>query len=162
MRFEVSVSGRKRDLEITQVEGVWHCRVDGREIRIDVARLADGALSILQQGKSYVARQEAGGAVVVDGRSYDVSIADPRSWRARQQAATGVSGSLKLAASMPGKVVRVLTSAGSIVVAGQGIVVIEAMKMQNEIRAPRDGTVTKVLVEEGKAVNAGEVVAILE
>ena len=63
---------------------------------------------------------------------------------------------------MPGKVVRVLTSPGSTVAAGQGIVVIEAMKMQNEIRAPRDGIITTVLVQEGKAVNVGEVVAIME
>jgi biotin carboxyl carrier protein len=162
MRFEVSVTGRKHDLEITQVEGEWQCRIDGCEIRMNVARIADGTLSILQEGKSYVVRQGAGGAVVVDGRSYEVSIADPRSWRARQQAAAGVSGPLKLAAPMPGKVVRVLTSPGSTVVAGQGIVVIEAMKMQNEVRAPRDGIITAVLVQEGKAVNVGELVAILE
>ncbi len=162
MRFEVSVAGRKHDLEITQVEGGWQCRIDGREMRVDVARIADGTLSILHEGKSHVARQEAGGAVVVDGGRYNVSIADPRSWRSRQQAAAGVSGSLKLAAPMPGKVVRVLTSPGSTVAAGQGIVVIEAMKMQNEIRAPRDGIITTVLVQEGKAVNVGEVVAIME
>ena len=161
MRFEVSIAGRKHDLEIAQAEGAWQCRIDGRAIEVDVARLADGTLSILHQGKSYVARQESG-AVVIDGRSYDASIADPRSWRSRQQATAEVSGSVKLAASMPGKVVRVLTAPGEQVVAGQGIVVIEAMKMQNEIRAPRDGTITAVLVEEGKAVSVGELVAILE
>ena len=162
VRFEVSIAGRKHNLEITQADGAWQCRVDGRAIDVDVVRLADGTLSILHQGKSYVARQEGGSAGVLGGRTYEVSIADPRSWRARQQAAAGVSGSLKLVASMPGKVVRVLTVPGSSVVAGQGIVVIEAMKMQNEIRAPRDGTITAVLVEEGKAVSVGELVAILE
>ena len=162
MGFEVSIAGRKHDLEIAQADGAWQCRVNGRAIEVDVVRLADGTLSILYQGKSYIARQEGDGAVVVGGRAYEVAIADRRSWRARQQAAAGVSGSLKLAAPMPGKVVRVLTSPGSTVVAGQGIVVIEAMKMQNEIRAPRDGIITAVLVQEGKAVNVGELVAILE
>ncbi len=162
MRFEVSIAGRKHDLEIAQVQGGWQCRIDGREIRVDVARLAGGTLSMLQEGKSYVVRRERDGAVVVNGSSFAVAIADPRSWRARHQAAAGASGAVKLTASMPGKVVRVLASAGSSVVAGQGIVVIEAMKMQNEIRAPRDGTITAILVQEGKAVNVGEPVAILE
>jgi biotin carboxyl carrier protein len=63
---------------------------------------------------------------------------------------------------MPGKVVRILTTPGAQVKAGQGIVVIEAMKMQNELRSPRDGKITAILVQEGKAVNAGEVVAVVE
>jgi biotin carboxyl carrier protein len=63
---------------------------------------------------------------------------------------------------MPGKVVRILTTTGAQVKAGQGIVVIEAMKMQNELRSPRDGKISAILVQEGKAVNAGEVVAVVE
>jgi len=63
---------------------------------------------------------------------------------------------------MPGKVVRILTAAGAHVKAGQGIVVIEAMKMQNELRAPREGKISAILVQEGKAVNASEVVAVVE
>jgi biotin carboxyl carrier protein len=67
-----------------------------------------------------------------------------------------------LTASMPGKVVRILTTPGAHVKAGQGIAVIEAMKMQNELRSPRDGRINAILVKEGGAVNAGEVIAVVE
>jgi len=68
----------------------------------------------------------------------------------------------KLAAPMPGKVVRLLLRQGSAVDAGGGVVVVEAMKMQNEVKSPKKGTVQKILVTEGAAVNAGDVLAIVE
>ncbi len=136
--------------------------MDGRVINIDVVAISPGVLSILREGKSYVVRQGENGAVTVGERRFEVSIADPRSWRSRQMTAAGASGPQKLTASMPGKVVRILTTPGAHVKAGQGIAVIEAMKMQNELRSPRDGKVSSILIQEGKAVNAGEVVAVVE
>jgi biotin carboxyl carrier protein len=162
MRFVASLAGNEHELEIIQRDGAFECRLDGRQIAVDVTRIAPETLSILHEGKSYEVRVGANGAIAVGENSHEVSLTDPRSWRTRQLATSGNSGPQKLTASMPGKVVRVLVSPGSHVHSGQGLVVIEAMKMQNEIRAPRDGTVTAVLVQEGTAVNAGEVVAVLE
>lgn len=162
MRFLVSIGGKNHDLELTRAQDAWECRINGRPVKIDVQVVSPGVLSLLQDGKSYTVRQGVNGSIVVGEHSYEVSIADPRSWRSRQLASAGTAGPQRLTASMPGKVVRVLTTPGAHVKAGQGIVVIEAMKMQNELRSPRDGKVSAILVPEGKAVNAGEVVAVVE
>ena len=162
MRLTASIGETNYELEIEHGESGWRCRVDGREIPIDVAQTAPNRLSILIKGKSYDVIRGSENSIAVGEHCYEVSVADPRSWRTRKQAAAGTSGPQKLKASMPGKVVRVLASAGSRISAGQGLVVIEAMKMQNEVRSPREGTVTAILVKEGANVNAGDVVAIVE
>ena len=162
MRFQVSIAGNRHELELTQAQDGWECRMDGRIVHIDVRTISPGVLSIIRDGKSCVVRQGANGAISVGEQSFEVSIADPRSWRSRQLTAASAAGPQKLTASMPGKVVRILTTPGAHVKAGQGIAVIEAMKMQNELRSPRDGKISSILVQEGKAVNAGEVVAVVE
>ena len=162
MRLTVSVNGASYGLEIEPAESGWRCLLDGREIPVDVAQVAAHRLSILLNGRSYDVICGSDDAITVGEHRYLVSATDPRSWRSRHQSAAGAQGPQKLTSSMPGKVVRVLTASGSQVVAGQGIVVVEAMKMQNEVRAPRDGTVSTILVREGSNVNAGEVLAIVE
>jgi len=162
MRFQVSINGKRHELELTQAQDTWDCRMDGRVVNIDVRAISPGVLSIIREGRSYVVRRGADGTIKVGEHSFNVSIADPRSWRSRQMTSGGAAGPQKLTASMPGKVVRILTTPGAHVKTGQGIAVIEAMKMQNELRSPRDGKISSILVQEGKAVNAGEVVAVVE
>ena len=162
MRLTISVNGTSYGLEIELAERGWRCLLDGNEIHVDVARVAADRLSILLNGKSHEATCGSDGTITVGEHRYLVTATDPRSWRGRRESAAGAQGPQKLTSSMPGKVVRVLTASGSKVLAGQGLVVIEAMKMQNEVRSPRDGTLRAILVREGSNVNAGEVLAIVE
>ncbi|SRR6266498_806057 len=162
MRVTVSINGTNYSLDLQNAAGVWRCRINGREASVDVAQVTSDRLSILLSGKSYDVIRGPAGTIGVGEQRYEVSVTDPRSWRGRQQALSGTSGPQKLTALMPGKVVRVLTSVGKKIAASHGLLVIEAMKMQNEIRSPRDGTVSAILVREGSNVNAGEVVAIVE
>jgi biotin carboxyl carrier protein len=162
MNVTVSIRSTSYGLSIESVAGEWKCWVNGSEVSVDVAQVTSNRLSILIGGKSYDAIRGSAGTIRVGEHEYEVSVSDPRSWRSRQQTLSGTSGPQKLTASMPGKVVRVLASAGEKIVEGQGLVVVEAMKMQNEIRSPREGTVRAVLVREGSNVNTGEVVAIVE
>jgi biotin carboxyl carrier protein len=97
----------------------------------------------------------------VGSARFDVEVRDPRSLRGRLRAVDD-QGPKKLTAPMPGKIVRVLVNQGAEVEAGSGVVVVEAMKMQNEIKSPKKGTIQKILVSEGAAVNAGDVLAIVE
>ncbi len=161
MRFSAFISGKEHQLEIIRRAGGYECRIDGKSVEIDVTRVSSDILSILYEGKSYEVRRGVKDAVMIGDNSYQVQLTDPRSWRSRHRAAGG-SGPQKLTATMPGKVVRVLASPGANVQAGQGVLVIEAMKMQNEVRAPREGTIASIQVKEGQAVNAGEVVAIID
>jgi biotin carboxyl carrier protein len=162
MQYEVLIDGKVRKLELTAIEGGWKCTIDGRPILFDAVEISGNKLSILIDGKSYEVRREAGETISVGSRGYQVSVEDARSWRGKRRGSGSEAGPQKLTATMPGKVVRILAAVGDKIAAGQGIVVIEAMKMQNEIRSPKEGTLQKILTRAGASVNAGEVLAIVE
>jgi len=162
MRYEVTIGGRKQQVDLESTASGWKCRMDGREVAIDVAEVNADRVSILFDGRSYDVRRGSEEEVFVGSNRYQVSVTDARSWRGKRHLAGGETGPQRLTASMPGKIVRVLATENGKVSAGQGVIVIEAMKMQNEIRSPREGTVKKMLVREGSNVNAGETLAIIE
>jgi biotin carboxyl carrier protein len=129
-----------------------------------ILEVEKGIFSVLLDGRSYEARVEPGPAgLIVDvaGRRFDAEVDDPRRLRKRA-GAPGREGRQSVAAPMPGKVVRLLVSPGDEVQAGQGLVVIEAMKMQNELKAPKAGRVAALPAREGAAVAPGDVLAIVE
>ena len=174
--YEISVAGKTYRVEIevlsstgspgrTASEPAYRVRLDGREIAVDCLSLADGALSLIVNGESFDIRCQRTAEslqVALRGSVYQCHVRDPRSLRNRKRAGLVDSGEQKLIASMPGKVVRIIASVGDQISAGQGIIVIEAMKMQNEVRSPRDGQLKKLLVGQGANVGAGEVLAIIE
>lgn len=162
MFFDIAIAGKKHRLELSRVQNHWQCRLDGREISVDAELVDPDTLSILVGGQSVEVRRQAEDKIFLRGKRYEVSIADPRSWRGRKRAEAGSEGPQKLIASMPGKIVRVLAAEGEKISAGQGIAVIEAMKMQNEIKSPKEGTLKKLLAQPGMNVSAGEVLAVVE
>jgi acetyl/propionyl-CoA carboxylase alpha subunit len=147
------------------VNGKMNFALDGRRVDADATAISPGLYSILLHGRSFEARvrEGAGGdwIVTIDGRDFAVVISDPRRWRRRRGAALEAEGRQQVIASIPGKVVRVLVAAGQSVKAGQGLAVIEAMKMQNEVRSPKSGIVERLLVSEGQAVKGGEILALV-
>ena len=166
MKFHVQLSGAggsaKRVVELERSENAWRISVDGQLLEdADVAEVAPYTLSILLRGQVYevrVAPAPLGTLQVQVGlQAFIAEVADPRAWRGRRHGGVEAQGRQQVAAPMPGKVVRVLVKAGDTVEAGQGLVVVEAMKMQNEIRSPKSGTVERVLASEGQAVNNGDV-----
>lgn len=151
-------------VEASASSGKTRFTIDGREVEADPLAVAPGLYSILMDGRSFEAhvREVPGGVIVtIDGQEIPVEIGDPRQWRRRHGAALEAEGRQQVVASMPGKIVRLLVAPGEAVKAGQGIVVIEAMKMQNEVRSPKSGTVERLMVSEGQAVTAGETLAIV-
>jgi len=170
MQYEVNIEGTTLRLELEkksspQRKELWLCRLKGREITVDATLMEANRLSLVIGGKSFEIRRESNGEtsrIVIGGNSFDISFQDLRSLKSRKRTAAGNSGLLKLTAAMPGKVVRILAKEGESLQSGTGIIVIEAMKMQNELRSPKDGTLKQLLVKEGANVNAGDVVAVLE
>ncbi|HLH19419.1 MAG TPA: biotin/lipoyl-containing protein [Bryobacteraceae bacterium] len=137
---------------------------EGPERAAQVETPEPGVYSILMDGRSYEARVEerAGSLVVaIEGYRFEIEVRDPRRFR-RRSGTAGAGGVQTVSAPMPGKVVRVLAAVGDAVEAGQGLMVVEAMKMQNEMKAPRAGKVASIAVKEGAAVAAGEVLATIE
>ena len=125
--------------------------------KADIVEIQPGVYSVIAEGKSFEARVE-GRDVVIGDQRFPFETEDRRKWK-RSDRAAGTHGSAVLTAVMPGKIVRILVSVGDEVKAGQEILVIEAMKMQNELKAPHDGRVTAIEVKENDSVNAGAALA---
>jgi biotin carboxyl carrier protein len=157
VKLDLIIDGREERIEIST--GCF--RIGAGPLReVSVEAPQPGVYSVLLDGRSYQARVEQG-VVTVNGFRYEIEVRDPRGW-SRQSAAGAGAGAQSVKAPMPGKVVRVLVTAGDAVEAGQGIVVVEAMKMQNELKAPRAGKVTGIAAKVGATVTAGEVLATIE
>lgn len=164
MTYDVVIDGKNHRLELNQAEGQWMCRLDGREIDVDAVLARPDVISLRIGNKAYEVKCERVGGEMhlwVGSVRYAAEVRDPRSLRSRGRAADD-RGPRKLTAPMPGKVVRVLLREGAEVEAGGGVLVVEAMKMQNEVKSPKKGTIQKIVVSEGAAVNAGDVLAIVE
>jgi len=164
MTYDIAIDGKQHRLDLDQVDGRWACRVDGREVDVDAVLARPNVLSLRIGNRAYEVKCERVGGemhVWVGSQRFAAEVRDPRSLRSRVRA-VDEHGPRKLIAPMPGKVVRVLVSQGTAVEAGAGVLVVEAMKMQNEVKSPKKGTIQKILVTEGAAVNAGDVLAIVE
>jgi biotin carboxyl carrier protein len=164
VKLQIEIDGKKRAVEMTQAgeRSLW--AIDGQRVQADAAEVSAGIYSILLDGKSFEVRLELAGAelrAMTSGREFSIVIPDEREWRRKRGSTIEAEGRQQVLAPMPGKIVRVLVKTGDAVRAGQGLLVVEAMKMQNEIRAPKSGTIDRLAVVEGQTVNAGEVVAIV-
>ena len=126
----------------------------------DIVEVEPGVYSVILDGAAYEVRLGVG-EISIDGHRYPFELNDPRQWK-RPVSGAGVQGRAAIVAPMPGKIVRVLVAEGDPVEAVQGILVVEAMKMQNELKAPRAGRVTSIAVKAGDGVNAGAVLATVE
>ena len=160
-RYLTTVKGSKEQVPVDiedQGSGRYLLTINGARHLVDAVPLDHGAVSLLIDGRSYdVELDEVGDEVqvLVDGQVVAVDVADERALRLRAGAASfTVTGKVTLTAPMPGKVVRVLVAPGAAVTEGQGLVVVEAMKMENELKSPKAGTVVEVFAKEGSAVEA--------
>jgi biotin carboxyl carrier protein len=166
MKYEIVINGARRSVEFAMPasgESRATFTVDGRSVEADAVRISRGTYSILIGGRSLdftLEETSAGLLLCTEGREFHVEVIDPRSWRSGRGSGIELEGRQQLVAPMPGKIVRVLVAAGQQVSAGEGLLVIEAMKMQNEIRSPKSGVVEK-LAREGQTVNAGEILAVV-
>ncbi len=164
MKLEVLIGGRKRSVELECEGRKWRVRLDGRPANADAVEVGPGTYSILLDGRSFDVRVQPaadGVRVFAGAEEFAAQVLDPRAWRGRRGGVLQVEGCQQITAPMPGKIVRVLVKAGDAVKAHQGLLVVEAMKMQNEIRTPKSGKVERLLVVEGQAVNAGEILAVV-
>ena len=168
MNYDVIIDNRHCRLELVRKgngkDGRWLCKLDGREVSVDPVLIRHDVLSLLIDGASYEIKRETTISEThlwVAGTGYRTEVRDPRSLHSHRASTGAAEGTKKILAPMPGKVVRVLVKEKMEVQAGQGVVVVEAMKMQNEMKSPKQGIVQKVAVAEGASVNAGDVLLII-
>lgn len=141
----------------------WLVRIDGRQVDIaegDLLEVEPGVFSVLLESRVFEARKD-GETLWLNGRRVQADVEDPREFRGTAAGNTA-GGIAVLRSTMPGKVVRLLVAPGDHVEAGAGILIIEAMKMQNEVKSPRSGTVTQFKVTADQLVAAGAELAYIE
>jgi biotin carboxyl carrier protein len=164
MRYEAEIDGREMSIELEERDGRVSAKIGEREYELEIMRPEEGVYLMLDGDRVYEARvwsEQAGGLrAQLRGRIFNAKIIDRK--RRRATADHGSEGRQSLVAPMPGKIVRVLLHPGDEVTAGQGVVVVEAMKMQNEIKSPKTGRVIEVRVQEGSTVVANQPLAIVE
>ncbi len=160
--------GQTRRVEVQEAEeGGLRVRLEGRECPVDVLQIGPHHYSLLLDGCHYevdVLRLDEGTVVLVNGQPFRVDIRRDQApgSKAWQETSAPAGAGRAVVAPLPGKVVKLLVKAGQRVEAGEGVVVVEAMKMENELKAPAAGTIAAIRTEEGKTVNGGEVLVVIE
>lgn len=173
MKLKAQLAGTEHDVAIV----FDHTRdvrasaeVDGRQYEIEVRELTSGQYLLLVDGRVCKARVESQPGsrapglydVAVAGHTYNIEIVDPKRLRTADSTAAHSTGSAQIISPMPGKVVRILVESGASIELGAGVLVVEAMKMQNEMKSPKAGVVASINAEVGATVSAGDVLALIE
>ena len=165
MKFVATVGSRAAVVDVTQENGRYRVTLDDQVWEVDARLTAQGISSLIIDGVSHVADvdDDAGACVVeVGGETYSIQVEEQTRYIIRTRGgAGGAGGAQTLRAPLPGKITYVAVQAGDLVAAGQALIVIEAMKMENELKAVAPGTVREVRVSAGQAVNAGDVLVVI-
>ena len=169
MKHTAIIGGEPLDIEVTRNEnGIIEAEIAGTKYVLDAREVETGVFSVNWNNQSIEVSVVRNGAtngnnyvVSIAGRRIPVELIDARA-ALRKAAHHGQAGTVELRAPMPGKVVKVLVTEGAVVELNQGLLVIEAMKMQNEIKSPKQGVVRQLGVKDGAALNAGDLLAIVE
>jgi biotin carboxyl carrier protein len=166
MKIELEIDGRTIDAEFVAADGSAKLIYDGAEHEALVSEPEPGLFTVIIDGRVYgcaIERSTDGTTeVLVNGQRIPVAVRDRKSLRGGPGAGADAGGRVNLSSPMPGKVVRVMLNAGDDVAANQGVLVVEAMKMQNEVQSPKQGKVVEIKVAEGQTINAGQTLAVIE
>jgi biotin carboxyl carrier protein len=163
VKLEIEIAGKIHTVEYKPGEST--VTLDGEAVAVEAQVLRPGVLSLILGRRAWrvVLEDDANEpAIHVAGERIAYRVDDPRSLKGRRARAAGADGPKAIKASMPGRVVRVLAQKGDVVEEHQGVVVIEAMKMQNELKTPKKGRVAELRVVPGDTVAAGDVLAIID
>ena len=168
MKLRAQIDGADHSLEFRRENDRVLAAIDGRQFDLQVHDVEPGVYLLQHEAQVYECRVQPVdpalgiSEVHVGQQQFQVTLTDPRRLSHAAASGTLAAGRAAVVAPMPGRVVRVLIEVGSKVEAGAGLIVVEAMKMQNELKSPKAGVVTAINAENGAAVNAGDVLVVIE
>lgn len=165
MKLKAVIEDQEHDLNVQIDGGSVRAEVDGRAYALELREPEPGSYLFFREAEIHECRVSSGQNgfdVNLRGRNHAVTIIDPKRLRSGQDSDRHHHGLAEIRAPMPGKVVRVHIEAGAAVEKGAGVIVVEAMKMQNEMKSPRAGVVVSINVKPGDTVNAGDVLAVVD
>lgn len=168
MKLQGEVDDKSFDIEIKRDGRTVFAEVDGRKYELEASVPESNVYLLKHDGKIYevvVSPQQDRGEpqnVRIGSNELEITLIDPKRLRGGRGADAHAAGAAEIRTAMPGKVVKIIAAAGSEIKKGDSVIVVEAMKMQNEIKSPKDGVVQEIRVPEGSTVNAGDVLAVIE
>lgn len=168
MKLIAELNHEKHEVILKQHGDNLSADIDGRHYELEAHEIEPNVYLLKHEGKIYQVfvspRHDLKSPFAVDlgNHHFEIKIADPKRLRGSAGLDADADGIFEIKTQMPGKVVRILVKQGSEVTAGDSVLVVEAMKMQNEMKSPKDGIVKEIRVEEGATVNAGDVLAVIE
>jgi biotin carboxyl carrier protein len=167
MAFIAKLGEQSYSVEIEEIsKSLYRVAIDGNEFLVDGKKTGRTNYSLIVDNRSFEIEVDNSGdeyRVLVDGRNYHVHLVDERRVRVGGgQSDIQLQGRQKVSVPMPGKVIAVLVSEGDSVERGQGLVIVEAMKMENEVRSPIAGEIREIKVKPGEAVEGGAVLVVVE
>jgi biotin carboxyl carrier protein len=162
MKLQAELNSEKHEIEIKRDGEKVSARVDGREYELEASEIEPNVYLFKYNNQIFQTYVAPNGMVNLGNHQFEISITDPKRLRGSNAAGANAEGTSEIKTAMPGKLVRILTEIGAEIKQGEGVLVVEAMKMQNEMKAPKDGIVKEIRFDEGATVNAGDVLAIIE
>ena len=162
MKLQAELKGEKYEIEIKRDGEKVFARVDGREYNLEASEIEQNVYLFKYNNRVFQIYVAPNGIVNLGNHQLEISITDPKRLRGSNAAGANAEGTSEIKTAMPGKLVRILTEVGAEIKQGDSVLVVEAMKMQNEMKAPKDGIVKEIRFAEGATVNAGDVLAVIE
>lgn len=162
MKLNAELSGEKHEIELTRDGERISARVDDREYELEASEVEPNVYLFKYNNQIFEIYVAPNGIVNLGNHQLEISVTDPKRLRSSGASQARADGIAEIKTAMPGKLVRVLTEVGAEIKQGDGVLVVEAMKMQNEMKAPKDGVVKEIRFAEGATVNAGDILAIIE
>lgn len=166
MKLKAETAGETHDVEIMRGDHGVTARVGDRSYDLDVSEPEPGVFLIKHGSLVYeaVVSETAGGksSLRVGNAEFEITITDPKRLRGSGTSGQHDTGKAEIKTAMPGKVVRILKQTGETVTKGEGVIVVEAMKMQNEMKSPKVGRISEIKVAEGDTVGAGDVLVVID
>ncbi len=162
MKFIAEVNNEKHDVEIKRVGDLVFAEIEGRKYELEATQPESNVWLFKLGGKIFECHVGQDNNVTIGNNEFDVKLIDPKRLRGSGVGDLLADGIAEIRTAMPGKIVKVLVEIGEEVVAGDGVIIVEAMKMQNEMKAPKDGIVKEIRFNAGETVNAGDILLIVE
>jgi biotin carboxyl carrier protein len=162
MKLNAELNNKKHEIEIKRDGEKVFAKVDGREYELEASEIEPNVYLFKYNNRIFQTYVAPSGMVNLGNHQFEISITDPKRLRGSNAAGANAEGISEIKTAMPGKLVRILTEVGAEIKQGDSVLVVEAMKMQNEMKAPKDGVIKEIRFAEGATVNAGDVLAIIE
>ncbi len=162
MKLIAELNNEKYNLEFKREADKVFAKIDDREYELEASEVEPNVWLLKHNNQIHQIYVAPNGIVNVGNNQFEVNLIDPKRLRTSASGDVAADGIAQIKTAMPGKVVRILVAEGTEVLQGDGILIVEAMKMQNEMKSPKDGIVKEIKVAEGATVNAGDVLAVIE